>query len=226
MRSEQPPCVAKWLLRHFGSSPNNAALIGDLDERYRYSRNRFWYWRQVVWAIVASFFKEISGHKALAIRALIIGWTIKAAWLSAFWYVYGAPPRRLFTAGIEPLLFVFLMGIIAMMSTTWIIAKTHPVHYRPIVLLYLLLELIGPFLTFISKGVLGGYDWRYPAILQGVWPPLFQVIYEIQFHLGIFNGVAATWESAVIMVVSILVGGGFLRNEVDSNSAEHPPATT
>ena len=30
-----PAKAAKWLLNHMGCSPNNAAVIGDLDERYR-----------------------------------------------------------------------------------------------------------------------------------------------------------------------------------------------
>lgn len=34
MNAARPPRLAVWLLRRFGSSPNNAAIIGDLDERY------------------------------------------------------------------------------------------------------------------------------------------------------------------------------------------------
>lgn len=51
MRSNQPPGIAEWLLRHFGSSPNNDAVIGDLNERYQRDRTRGWYWRQVLLAI-------------------------------------------------------------------------------------------------------------------------------------------------------------------------------
>jgi hypothetical protein len=35
MRLAQPPKIATWLLIHFGSSPNNASLVGDLNEQYR-----------------------------------------------------------------------------------------------------------------------------------------------------------------------------------------------
>ena len=31
MRTNQPPRIASWLLRHFGSSPNNDAVMGDLN---------------------------------------------------------------------------------------------------------------------------------------------------------------------------------------------------
>ena len=59
MRSNQPPSIAKWLLRHFGSSPNNEAVIGDLDERYRQGRSYLWYWKQAFQAIATSFFNEV-----------------------------------------------------------------------------------------------------------------------------------------------------------------------
>jgi hypothetical protein len=72
----QPPPVATWLLRHFGCSPNNEAIIGDLDERYREGRSAAWYWRQAAASIVTSFFEEVSGHKLLTVWAMYIGWGI------------------------------------------------------------------------------------------------------------------------------------------------------
>jgi hypothetical protein len=39
MSSMEPPKVARWILKHFGSSPNNEAVIGDLDERYNTGRS-------------------------------------------------------------------------------------------------------------------------------------------------------------------------------------------
>jgi len=48
MRSTQPPCIAECVLRHLGSSPNNAELLGDLDERYGHGHSCAWYWRQAV----------------------------------------------------------------------------------------------------------------------------------------------------------------------------------
>jgi hypothetical protein len=44
----QPPTMAIWLLRHFGCSPNNDAIIGDLNEKYQGRQSRLWYWGQVV----------------------------------------------------------------------------------------------------------------------------------------------------------------------------------
>ena len=211
MRSTQPPCIAEWLLRHFGSRPNNAELLGDLDERYGHGHSCAWYWRQAVVAIVVSFFKEVWTHKPLAIRALVIVWAMKVAWVSGFLYVYGLSARRLFSAEIEASIFVALVGIIAMMSTGWIIAQTHRVHHRPMVLLYLLIELIASALTFLFRGLFGDYYWIFP---------LTQVLNAIFAHMEIFNFVAAFWMSAVITILSILVGGGFSRNDSGASSAE------
>jgi hypothetical protein len=78
----EAPVVAKWLLRHFGSSPNNTAIIGDLDEKRRAGCSRAWYWRQVAVAIIVSMVKDTWTHKLLALRALIVGWFV-------FWFLYG-----------------------------------------------------------------------------------------------------------------------------------------
>src|SRR5689334_312722 len=82
MRSAEPPKIARWLLHNFGSSPNNAAIIGDLDEKLRTGRCRVWYWRQVAVAIVVSTFKDIRNHNLLTLRALIVGWLV-------FWFLWG-----------------------------------------------------------------------------------------------------------------------------------------
>src|SRR5690242_18378956 len=74
MRSAQPPKIAQWILNHFGCSPNNAVVIGDLDEQYRNRHSRRWYWRQVTIAIVVSFFKEVWRNKTRSIIAIVTGW--------------------------------------------------------------------------------------------------------------------------------------------------------
>src|SRR5215475_5827114 len=81
------PTLATWLLKHFGCSPNNDAVIGDLDERFRARRSYLWYWRQTVTALIAGFAKEVSAHKGLAIGVLLIGWMAKLAWFSLGSYV-------------------------------------------------------------------------------------------------------------------------------------------
>jgi hypothetical protein len=47
MRVQSAPAIATWLLKLFCSSVEDESLIGDLLEKYRQGRGRFWYWRQV-----------------------------------------------------------------------------------------------------------------------------------------------------------------------------------
>ena len=47
MRIRHTPAIATWFLELFCSSTEDESLIGDLLEKYRQGRGRFWYWRQV-----------------------------------------------------------------------------------------------------------------------------------------------------------------------------------
>ena len=46
MSWKQPPGMATWLLKHFGSGPNNEAVLGDLGEQYQHTGDALRYWRQ------------------------------------------------------------------------------------------------------------------------------------------------------------------------------------
>jgi hypothetical protein len=71
MTFKQPPLVAMWVLTHL-SRPNHA-LAGDLIEEYQRGRSRAWYWRQVILAIVASFFRDVQSHKLATLQAVFTG---------------------------------------------------------------------------------------------------------------------------------------------------------
>ena len=72
----QPPRIATWMLKHFGSGPDIETLLGDLAEQYQRNGNAMWYWRQALKAIPVSSFKEIRAHKWIAARALLTGWVV------------------------------------------------------------------------------------------------------------------------------------------------------
>jgi hypothetical protein len=74
MRSDEPPRIASWLLRNFGCSPNNDAIIGDLNEKYQGGQSRFWYWRQSLVAIVAGLWNEFRTHKLSTASGVLTGW--------------------------------------------------------------------------------------------------------------------------------------------------------
>jgi hypothetical protein len=65
MKSMEPPKVAAWLLRHFGCSPNNDVVIGDLNERYQQGTSRMWYWRQVLVAIAGQRWRTLISNSIL-----------------------------------------------------------------------------------------------------------------------------------------------------------------
>ncbi len=56
MRSERGVRMAMWLMRHVG--PPNEALAGDLLEEYRQGRSAWWYWMQVMEAVVAGVYRQ------------------------------------------------------------------------------------------------------------------------------------------------------------------------
>jgi len=70
------------MLKHFGSGPDNDALLGDLAEQYAEKNSAWWYWRQTLGGIVVTTFKDIRNHKLLTLRALIVGWFV-------FWFLWG-----------------------------------------------------------------------------------------------------------------------------------------
>lgn len=76
MTSKQPPSLSTWMLKHFGSGPNNDAVLGDLAEQYAQSGSASWYRRQALKAIGVGFFREIGAHKVRAVGALLTGWVL------------------------------------------------------------------------------------------------------------------------------------------------------
>src|SRR5690242_17244140 len=127
----QPPKIARWVLSHFGSSPNNDAVIGDLDERYRYGRSHVWYWRQALYAIAMSFFEEIQRHKLMAIGTILLGWMIKVAWARTWaifvFVVMGVRP--IYSPGYIPLLLASVAGSIAVCAiSTWLVSRATSSH--------------------------------------------------------------------------------------------------
>src|SRR5439155_13031445 len=154
MTSTQPPRIATWLLRHFGSSPRNESLIGDLNERYRQGRPRSWYWRQSLSAIAVGLFRGVRQQKVRTLAAVVTGCMIFAFYRSPldrplFQSIslqinfasmqFQIPPSWWIYYGMYVLLLSFLtaiMGLIVGAFSGWIIAKFQPSHRVPIVLMF------------------------------------------------------------------------------------------
>jgi hypothetical protein len=208
MTTNQPPRIATWLLRRFGSSPNNDALIGDLNERYRQGRARLWYWSQVIGAIISSAFAEVSSHKFMAARAVLLGLillhaiarlmfnlfgrllveTLHARMIDEAVFYEGPLPRWVFFSFS---VFVFVIGI----WSGWMVARFHR-RQPAIVLLYGVATLLW----------LLGF-----ALIQGI---------ENSPLSGRGHSLPLYCANSAILFVGIAVGGSFCRS---SRSGATPP---
>jgi hypothetical protein len=140
VRSAQPPSTATWLLEHLSSGPSNDSLKGDLMEEYRSGRSGAWYWRQVLMTIAVTFWKEISAHKLLAVRAVATGWVV--------WHLYALfiGPRVLIPFARElPLAFRFgpysgfaswIIWLSVRVASGWIVGHSHREHRTAMVLMF------------------------------------------------------------------------------------------
>jgi len=102
MVPNDPPKMARWLLSHFGCSPNNDAVIGDLDERYRAGgRSAAWYWRQVFIAGVVGFHKQIRSGGGIYMKQaakwafIVVGVFSIGFWLGRNPFTHTAAPLPL-----------------------------------------------------------------------------------------------------------------------------------
>lgn len=182
------PSIARWLLQHFGSGPNNDAIIGDIAEQYTQGRSRMWYWRQVVTAIAVGMISECWNHKLLAGQALLRGWLVLywcsytlgpffgnlASW-SRWWRADWVRPSAL---TLSWLLFLFLSG--------YLVARVHRSHRVPLVLLF----------TISSCGV--AWSW-FAFALRDVFGPGSPRYYFFAILLN------------VLMPAAILAGGGLFK---------------
>jgi hypothetical protein len=202
MNAHQPPRIARLLLEYFGCSPNNDAVMGDLDERYRQRRSSPWYWKQVVMAIVASFFQEIGSNKLLALRAVLAGMVVKAICLFAYARTYAFPDKRIFFNGFEVPIVVAASAVLAIMCSGWVVARLGKSHWRAMALFYVAIELIAVSLH-VRRVFVPFSSWVYP---------LTRIIAAVVLRLGIVGGIAfAPLTALIITIVSILIGAGFFR---------------
>jgi len=153
MRSTQPPKMATWLLKQFGCSPNNDAVIGDLTEQYRQGKTSSWYWKQTLIAIVRSVFREIGGHKWLIFRAIAVGWMMLALFdFATHVQVIGHP----YVLSFHPVLqfIVSILNLILMVASGWTVARISKSHHSAAVLLFAGSFLFYRSITGLSKMLL------------------------------------------------------------------------
>jgi hypothetical protein len=120
MRCSHPPTVATWFLEHMRSGRENECLVGDLMEDYGRGRSNAWYWKQVLAAIVTSFYQEVRTNYLLAIKAIITGWITQSLFQFVAWGLLSRFPLRLPIYHELPL----ILGYVVQASLTWLIVWT------------------------------------------------------------------------------------------------------
>lgn len=135
MNSAQPPKMATWLLKQFGCSPNNDAVIGDLIEQYHQGQTSYWYWKQTFVAIVRSMFREVGDQKWRTLSAVAVGWMM----LTVFDFisrvgVIGHP----YTLRTHPewMYIVPILNLLVTLVTGWTVARICGARHSAAVLLF------------------------------------------------------------------------------------------
>ena len=153
MNRHEPPKLAKWVLKHFGSA--NEALAGDLIEEYAQGRSAAWYWRQVLIAVLIGCVSQVRRHKLLTVTAVIVGWA--ARYIS--WYAVNLPAYKLYAKvladlGLHPSSFLWrqpnthpllLLPLVDGFLSGWLVARLHRTHRTAMVLAYLTTVLLYSF---------------------------------------------------------------------------------
>lgn len=168
----RPPRLATWLLFALGSGPDVDVIAGDLLEQYA-NRSRWWYWRQVAWAIAVGVAHDVRQHWLLALRAVFMGYlALRVASLAAHTFGYWALPKLL-PPPINPWSWPVLLFIFSLPAAVagWLVARLHARHAVAFVTTFtfvtLLIELL-PRLIFLVRNSFEHerfrpYLWAYLA---------------------------------------------------------------
>ena len=168
---------------------------------------------------MVSFFSAIATHKIIAIRSLLLGWLIKAGWLKLGAYLFfvyvlesGGRGRRM-----PVLLAILTASIVVCALSAWLVARLSGPHYRPMVLLYVLVEVLTvPVL--VTSGLHSGYG-DVAAVVAGApaevslsWVAPFAAYFAMGLaNFGYpFQSIIALWLGTILMAMTMLVGGRIL----------------
>jgi hypothetical protein len=109
------------------------ALIGDLLELQQEGRSRWWYWRQVLIAIVADIANTVRASGRSLIVALVVGWVAILVWreLNALFIAHSADIYRSLRASSvarpDRLLIIWSLGallrFVSFVGIGWLVAR-------------------------------------------------------------------------------------------------------
>jgi hypothetical protein len=224
MTPNHPPVIATWLLRNLGSGPNNEAVLGDLAEEIS-RKGAMWYWRQALRAIPVSAFREVRGHKLLAVRAVVVAFVLWTMFIgSELTLSYFIPPGPQVSLDLAQALRHPILG--------WSAVIYQPVfkgfvseHSNP-VLFVLWIQILLPLLAWMMIGwIVARVDLRsYRRDLVVVfagWMVLVHLVLigpAIRYIVGVGAShlVIPIAAYAVSSIVAILLGGSLHRAKRDT----------
>jgi len=153
MNSIRPPKLALWILKSFGCSPNNEAVIGDLVEQYHQRQSPTWFWKQSLIAVASGFYEEAFANKLLMLGAILVGFGVNVAseWL-VFHFALGFLPL----SGSLHWSFIYRPALTAAVNgavSGCIVAAVSRQHYRATVLGYALTVMVIAVVQFTAFSV-------------------------------------------------------------------------
>jgi hypothetical protein len=184
----KPPVVATWLVLRLATHRSNEALVGDLTEEFQRRPSRSWYWRQVVVAVLVSWWSDVRAHKRLTLRALALGWAL--LWLSLSYLVdpLTNPGQWLFERGLLDHLAGWSLPwmsvrMLVACSSYWLVGRF---HRPPMVVVFFASMLLwwdvprfplaisaaghlGTKLGFIAAALSMFTLFRLPMLVVGLW---------------------------------------------------------
>jgi hypothetical protein len=212
MNTSKPPFLAAWLLDRFGADPQIESIAGDLLEQYRLGRSSFWYWREVIRAIIVGIWSGFRNDKLSVMRALVIGWIVLYAGM-ALW----EGPIDLFSrifpqADSGPWLLPFLLINGPWCALTgWTVAQCAPASRIPAVLAFAV--------SFLSFVVLLNIEQIRRLSLA-----LLRVILMVPEEYFDYAGAIGSLAFQTVLATLILLGGGLLTGP-PKRSMLAPPGT-
>jgi hypothetical protein len=191
MKSSKPPALAAWLLEYFTPGDRHEALVGDLLEEFQYRRSAGWFWRQVLWAIPASFSHEMRMHWVARSAELGLAWI----WVEFSWFhLLPFLRAKLWIMAFEP-----------HARIVWWVLLMHPLTLEllPVFLAAYLLARNFNFLAFVGGLLVGALAVPPFTLTLGRAPVAFLVAHGLAARglMGIMR-----WYTALIPTIPVVAG--------------------
>lgn len=232
MNPIQAPRIAEWLLRHFGSSPNNDVVLGDLNERYQRGRSRIWYWRQALIAIIESLLSEVRRQKRMRFHALLLGIGLQLLSSNLIGRVGGLlfQHRHQWGASNPHLVLMLLTVLLCALSGRF--AWSHRPHGRAMVLMFSAWQLVPVFSLPVIGQLASPFSWIFEVASY------LNLLLWNTYGLTVLDDACAicttrSWyglflfgTSGLMTLLCLIVGSGVLTERSNGPSVQPTHATT